>query len=149
MSRRRLAAALGAAVLTLGLAACGGSDNPVSVTDGPTASAAPSSGSSLEPADFAAAVKVAGTTIIDVRTPEEFAAGHLKGAVNMDVENPAQFQAQVAELDPTQTYALYCHTGNRSGVAKDYLTGAGFTSVYDLAGGIEAWSNDGGKAVTD
>ncbi|MCB0907696.1 MAG: rhodanese-like domain-containing protein [Nocardioidaceae bacterium] len=149
MSRRRLAAALGAAVLTLGLAACGGSDSTVSVTDGPTASAAPSSGSSLAPADFAAAVKVAGTTIIDVRTPEEFAAGHLKGAVNMDVENPAQFQAQVAGLDPTRTYALYCHTGNRSGVAKDYLAGAGFASVYDLAGGIEAWSNDGGTSVTD
>lgn len=148
MSRRRIGAVLGALVLTAGLAACGGDDKPVSVTDGPTASAAPASGTSLPPAEFAAALKIPGTVLLDVRTPGEFAQGHLKGAVNLDVEGP-DFGAQAAQLDPAATYAVYCHTGNRSKVAMQALSGAGFTSLYDLDGGIEAWTNDGGRSVTD
>ena len=55
-----------------------------------------------------------GTVIIDVRTPGEFASGHLEGALNIDVQSP-DFAAQVSQLDPTQEYFIYCRSGNRSG----------------------------------
>lgn len=144
--------ALGVAgiLLTLVLTgACQDQDaDQVSVTAGPTASAAPASGSSLEPEEFAAAAKRDGTTILDVRTPQEFAEGHLPGAVNLNVES-ADFAAEAGTLDPSGTYAVYCHSGNRSGVAMQALTAAGFAEVYDLAGGIEAWQQAGGTLVTD
>ncbi len=143
---RRLTALLAAGALALGLAACSSSDG-VSLESGPTASAAPEVAAALDPADFAAAAKRPGTTLIDVRSAQEFADGHLPGAINMDVEDPG-FAQQVAALDPAGSYALYCHSGNRSGVAKDYLVSQGFSTVYDLAGGIEAWDSEGGEIVT-
>lgn len=146
---RRLAAASAAAVLVLGLAACASdTKDAVSVTSGPTADAAPANISSLGSADFAAAAKRAGTTLLDVRTPAEFAEGHLKGAVNLDVES-ADFAAQAATLDPAGSYAIYCRSGNRSKAAMNYLANQGFTSMYDLDGGILAWTDEGGETVTD
>lgn len=147
MFRRRLVAVLGAAVLTVGLAACSDSAE-VSVSSGPTASSAPDTGSSLDSADFAAALKRPGTTVLDVRTPAEFAEGHLEGAVNMDVES-TDFPAQAAQLDPGATYAVYCRSGNRSKAAMNFLAAQGFTSMFDLAGGINAWTGDGGATVTE
>ncbi|MFN8195312.1 MAG: rhodanese-like domain-containing protein [Nocardioidaceae bacterium] len=148
--RRRVAAASSAALLGLGLAttlsACSG-DPEVSVSAGPTADAAPDSGTSLAPADFAAALKRSGTTVLDVRTPAEFAEGHLEGAVNIDVEAP-DFVARVAQLDPSTPYAVYCRSGNRSKTAMGFMTGNGFASVFDLDGGINAWTADGGDTVT-
>lgn len=65
--------------------------------------------------------------IIDVRTPEEFAAGHVPGAVNLDVQSP-QFADQVAALDPQAgTYLIYCRSGNRSAVAAEQMRAAGLT----------------------
>ena len=147
MFRRRLVAVLGAAALTVGLAACSDSAE-VSVSAGPTASSAPAAGSSLASADFAAALKRPETTLLDVRTPAEFAEGHLEGAVNLDVES-VDFPAQAAQLDPGATYAVYCRSGNRSKAAMNFLAAQGFTSMYDLAGGINAWTGDGGATVTD
>jgi rhodanese-related sulfurtransferase len=145
---RRLVAALAATVLTLGLGACSDTKEAVSVSSGPTATAAPEQAAALDAADFAAALKRPGTTILDVRTPSEFAEGHLPGAVNMDVESP-DFGAQAAALDPAGTYAIYCRSGNRSGVAVTYLVGQGFTSIYHLGGGIQEWQDAGGEVVTD
>lgn len=144
---RRAVAVLAAAVLTLGLGACSDTSEVVSVTDGPTAAAAPDPGAALDPAAFAAALKQPGTVIVDVRTPAEFAEGHLPGAVNLDVESP-DFPQGAAALDPAGTYAIYCRSGNRSGVAVAYLTGQGFASIYHLAGGITAWEADGGEVTT-
>ncbi|HQR26001.1 MAG TPA: rhodanese-like domain-containing protein [Nocardioides sp.] len=146
---RRLAAALAAVVLGLGVAACSdeGSAEGVSVSSGPTAEAAPQNGATLDAQEFAAALKREGTIILDVRTPEEFAEGHLEGAVSMDVESP-DFAAKASALDPTASYAVYCRSGNRSAVAVQALTGAGFASVYHLEGGIQAWEDAGGAVVT-
>ncbi len=148
---RRPAALLAAGVLALGLAlgatGCSSTTTEVSVTDGPTASAAPAVGEALSASDFAAALKRPGTTILDVRTPAEFAQGHLPGAINMDVEDPS-FPQLAAALDPAGTYAIYCRSGNRSGVAVDYLAGQGFTSTYHLDGGIQDWQSSGGDVVT-
>jgi phage shock protein E len=58
------------------------------------------------------------------------------------------FAAWIAALDKNTTYAVYCHSGNRSGTALEQMTAAGFTHVYDLAGGIGAWQNMGGPMAT-
>lgn len=92
----------------------------------------------LDVAGFAKLTQTQGTTVIDVRTPEEYAAGHLPGAVNLDV-NGTDFQARLAPLSRSGTYALYCHSGNRSGQALTQMSSKGFTHVSDLAGGIQAW----------
>ena len=65
------------------------------------------------------------TVIIDVRTPAEFASGHLEGALNIDVQSP-DFAAQIMELDPSGEYFVYCRSGNRSGQAIAQMTQMGF-----------------------
>jgi rhodanese-related sulfurtransferase len=140
-----LAAILAATLVTSGCS--GGGDSTVAVSAGPTAAAAPANGAKIAPAEFAAALKRPGTIIIDVRTIQEFTQGHLPGAVNIDVESPA-FATSIAGLDPSAPYAVYCHSGNRSGVAVATMTGQGFTDAYHLEGGITAWQQAGGEVVT-
>jgi rhodanese-related sulfurtransferase len=86
------------------------------------------------------------TVVIDVRTPAEYAAGHLEGAVNIDVEGPG-FAAAVSELDPAGTYAVYCRSGRRSAVAADQMDRAGIVDVTDL-GSLEAAADATGRPVT-
>ena len=87
-----------------------------------------------------------GVVVVDVRTPAEFAAGHIDGAVNLDVESPS-FDAEMAKLDKTTTYAVYCHSGRRSGIATGKMGEAGFTKVYNLKGGISDLASAGGQVV--
>jgi rhodanese-related sulfurtransferase len=145
---RRTSALLAAAALaaTLGVAGCSGSTD-VSVSAGPTASAAPATGTAVDATEFAAALKRPGTTLVDVRTPAEYAQGHLPGAVNIDIASP-DFAAQLAALDPAAPYAVYCRSGNRSGAAVAEMASMGFTGAYHLAGGIGAWQDAGGEVVT-
>jgi rhodanese-related sulfurtransferase len=77
--------------------------------------------------------------IIDVRTPQEFAAGHLSGAVNLDVNDPS-FDARMAQLDRTGTYFVYCRSGNRSAQAVNRMRDAGFVDAYDYGSVEEAAS---------
>ncbi len=83
-----------------------------------------------------------GVTVIDVRTPEEFAQGHIEGAVNYNVEGP-DFGAQIATLDPAGTYAVYCRSGNRSQVAVSEMSQAGVNGIYELESGIVGWESAG------
>jgi len=140
-----LVSALAAASLTL--AGCSSGDSSASVTAGPTAASAPASGAELDTAAFAAALKLPGTTVLDVRTPAEFAEGHLPGAVNIDIASP-DFTAQVSALDPSAPYAVYCRSGNRSASALAEMAGIGMTGAYHLGGGIGAWQSAGGEVVT-
>ena len=87
-----------------------------------------------------------GVTVIDVRTPEEFAAGHLQGAINMDVEGPG-FSTQLEALDRSGTYAVYCHSGRRSSMAATAMAGAAFMSIVNLTGGIADLQAAGGQIV--
>ena len=83
------------------------------------------------------AVELAGdveVTVVDVRTPEEFAAGHLPGAVNIDVQDPS-FADRIAELPKDGRYLVYCRTGNRSAAASAQMVEAGFTDVTNVTGG--------------
>ena len=68
------------------------------------------------------------TAVIDVRTPMEFAEGHLEGAVNIDVQT-MDFVTQIQELDTAGTYVVYCRSGNRSTAAIEQMTGMGFTNL--------------------
>ena len=86
--------------------------------------------------------------VIDVRTPAEFSSGHLPGAVNIDAEG-SSFDQKIAGLSKTATYFVYCHSGNRSGVATDTMAKLGFTSIYNLKGGIADWQANGGAVVTN
>jgi len=70
----------------------------------------------------------ANTMLIDVRTPGEFAEGHLEGAVNIPVEL-ATFTAQVALLDPDMEYLVYCRSGRRADVAIEYMDTLGLRST--------------------
>lgn len=76
--------------------------------------------------------------VIDVRTPAEFASGHLEGAVNIDVQSP-DFEAQIAQLDPAGSYFVYCRSGNRSGQAIDRMSSLGFTDLTN-GGSVESAS---------
>jgi rhodanese-related sulfurtransferase len=145
--RRALALALPALLAVGGLSACSSPDTEVSVTEGPVATAAPAAGSELDAAAFAAAAQAPETVILDVRTPAEFAEGHIAGAVNIDVQSP-DFTSQVAALDPNVPYAVYCRSGNRSQVALDLMAQMGITDAYHLGGGVGAWQQAGGELVT-
>ena len=80
--------------------------------------------------------------ILDIRTPEEFGAGHIAGSVNIDFYE-SSFANQLDDLDKDKTYFVYCNSGNRSGTAMGTMRDLGFTDVYDLDGGIQAWYNSG------
>ncbi len=80
--------------------------------------------------------------ILDVRTPEEFAAGHMQGAQNIDWKN-SDFSINVGALDKTKPVLVYCQSGNRSQEAAEYLAKNGFTAVYELDGGYGAWESAG------
>ncbi|KAB7745179.1 rhodanese-like domain-containing protein [Nostocoides sp. F2B08] len=145
--RRTVALVLSALLAVIGLSGCSDSDPEVSATAGTAATAQPAAGSELDAADFAAALKAPETVILDVRTPEEFAEGHIPGAVNIDVQAP-DFASQVAALDPHVPYAVYCRSGNRSQVALDLMAQMGVTDAYHLGGGVGAWQQAGGELVS-
>lgn len=75
-------------------------------------------------------------TVIDVRTPEEFDAGHLREAELIDVSDPG-FDAAIAALDRDGAYVLYCRSGNRSAVAAERMAASGFTEVYDAGAFVD------------
>lgn len=85
--------------------------------------------------------KHAGTAdfvILDVRTPEEFAEGHLAAAVNVNLMAPV-FESRVGSLDRGKTYLVYCRTGNRSAKAIQVMERLGFRSVHHMFEGIIGW----------
>lgn len=76
-----------------------------------------------------------GAILVDVRTPDEFNAGHIKNAIDIDFENP-NFVKEIQTLDPSKTYFIYCRSGNRSAQADAIMKQHSFASVYELQGGI-------------
>lgn len=84
---------------------------------------------------------VPASKVIDVRTSEEFAEGHVKGARNLDIQN-GDFEAALKDLDKEANYSVYCRSGNRSAAAVEIMRNEGFTNVVDL-GALE----DAAKAL--
>lgn len=81
------------------------------------------------------------TTVLDVRTPQEKAEGSVPGAQQIDFFSP-NFESQVAKLDKSKTYLVYCRSGNRSKKACTAMDRLGFEKLYNLSGGIMAWNRD-------
>ena len=86
--------------------------------------------------------------IIDVRTPEEFAAGHLENAININFFD-TDFEDQISDYKTNKKVFIYCKSGRRSGLAATKMTGLGFGRVINLKGGILAWEQDGKPIITN
>jgi rhodanese-related sulfurtransferase len=115
---RSLSLGAAALVLTLGVSGCAGSPASVELSDD--------------------------TVIVDVRTPAEYATGHLDGAVNIDFQSPS-FDDAVADLDSDADYVVYCQSGNRSAQAVSVMVAADL-AVQD-AGGVDAAAEATGLPV--
>jgi len=126
-----------ALAMALALAACGGGAGTASGVI-----------ETVSPAEAAGIVGEArpDLVVLDVRTAEEFAAGHLADAVNLDYY-AVGFADELAALDRDLPYLLYCRTGNRSAQVREMMRGLGFTEVHDLGDGIVAWVEAGGAVV--
>jgi phage shock protein E len=111
-------------LLLAGLLACGGSNQT-------TADISPE-----ELLDLAASANP--PLILDVRTPGEYAAGHVPGAVNIPYD---QVASKIAELEPSRNrdIVVYCEGGHRAGKAYDELRANGFQRVHHLAGDMKGW----------
>lgn len=79
--------------------------------------------------------------VLDVRTPGEFHAGHIPGAVNIDMMD-FNFSAKVESYDRARPVLLYCRSGNRSAHAGTIMTKLGFEKVYNLGAGLFDWNHD-------
>jgi rhodanese-related sulfurtransferase len=110
------------AIAVVGLAACGSSS---SVTN-------------LNSNDFATKIADQSVVVLDVRTPAEFSAGHIDRAINIDVD-ASTFTSEIAKLDKSKTYAVYCHSGRRSGIATAQMAKSGFTHIFNLTSGVSDW----------
>ena len=83
-------------------------------------------------------------TLIDVRTPAEFEAGHIAGAVNVPLDELRSQLGDLREVLHDHDVVLVCRSGARAGQAQQALRGAGLTSPTVLAGGIVDWEKTGG-----
>lgn len=111
-----------------GVAACGSSQDVVDV---------------LEPKEFIAAAKSdTSSVLLDVRRPDEFAEGHIDGAVNLNWLDADAFSAGVSKLDKGKSYYIYCRSGRRSNAAAQKMKSLGF-KVHDMKGGILRWQELG------
>jgi len=75
--------------------------------------------------------------IVDVRTPGEYREGHIYGAVNYPLDRIGEWYRDLPRNEPVY---LYCHSGNRSREAAEYLKKKGFKNIYNVTGGIIAWT---------
>jgi rhodanese-related sulfurtransferase len=98
--------------------------------------------------EFSTKVAEAGVITLDVRTPIEFAEGHIEGARLIDFQS-GNFENEIAALDKNATYAVYCRSGNRSGQAVKVMQDAGFTNVFNMNGGVIEWTNAGFPLVNN
>ena len=92
----------------------------------------------LSSADFQKAMNMPDAILVDVRTPAEFAEGHLPGAQNIDWKQRS-FRQLIIELDKKKPVLIYCRSGNRSGKAASTMQALGFKNIYNLDKGIKDW----------
>lgn len=121
------------------LAACSpaASVQPATARESAAAASATSEPSVIVDVEEARRLVARGVKVLDVRTPAEFAAGHLPGALNIPYD---ELDRRAAEVGPASTpVLLYCRTGRRSGIAARTLRAKGFTELYDLKA-YELWA---------
>jgi phage shock protein E len=115
--RSALAAAVSSVVLSVALAGCGDDGSARVATE-------------LIPAAKVSSVLAEGAVVVDVRSPPEFAAGHVTDALNIDVGSE-DFEAKVDALDKGRTYVVYCRTGSRAARAIRAMADLGFTGLLN------------------
>lgn len=96
----------------------------------------------LDSVAFEAKTQEAGVVILDVRTKAEFDEGHIANAININVESES-FLSEIAKLDKSATYAVYCRSGRRSADAINKMSNEQFISLSNLDGGVIDWTNAG------
>ena len=131
---------------SLALAAC--SATPESTLKETPGSTVPFSGEHVSIDTWTEAAAGEDVIILDVRTPEEYAGGHISGAINVNL-NSGSFETDISTLDPDASYAVYCHSGNRSRAAIDIMATLGITKTIGLDGGVGAWTAAGYLLVTE
>ena len=99
--------------------------------------------SSVNAAEFEKAIQAKDAQVVDVRSPEEYKDGHIKGSVLANWQDQPQFEEKIKSLDKNKPVYVYCLAGVRSGKAADVLVKNGFTKVVELDGGIKAWKAAG------
>ncbi len=87
-----------------------------------------------------------GAVVLDVRSPDEFAKGHVPGAINLDINAPG-FASKVSDFDKAKPILVNCHVGSRGVIAAAELAKLGFKTVCNLEGGLAAWEKAGNKAA--
>lgn len=103
---------------------------------------------SVTSADFEKNIIDHDVQLLDVRTPKEYAEGHIAGAVNIDVNSPAFLPDATAAIDKDKPVYVYCRGGVRSKKAAKKLAKKGYT-IIDLDHGILGWQADGKPVITD
>jgi rhodanese-related sulfurtransferase len=96
----------------------------------------------LQQQDFKTILQQEKAIVMDVRTPGEVASGIIKGATVFADVNGSDFEAQIAKLDKSKAYIVYCRSGARSNTAANYMLQKGFKKVYNLDGGIMSWKGE-------
>lgn len=76
--------------------------------------------------------------LLDVRTPEEFAEGHVPGAINIDVKN-SSFEKEIQKLDPKKNYYIYCKSGVRAKLATERMQEKGFKNAKNFKDGMSTY----------
>lgn len=119
-----------------------GAQKPAAPVAFPTAA-----GTIVTPDEVAKLIAEKKATVLDLRTPEEFAAGHIAGAVNIDFLD-ADFATKIAALDKSKTYVVHCAGGGRSGKSLPTLEKEGLKSVLHLQQGFKGWQSAGKPVET-
>lgn len=96
----------------------------------------------ISPEKFSQEINKRDALLIDVRTPEEFNAGHIEGAQNINLHDES-FTSNINKLDKEKTVFVYCKAGRRSSEAATTLKQNGFKNVVELDGGTTAWTAAG------
>ncbi|MGE5704766.1 MAG: rhodanese-like domain-containing protein [Clostridia bacterium] len=96
----------------------------------------------IDQAQAKALIEKKSVQIVDVRTPEEFAEGHIEGAQLIPLQ---ELEGRLKELKTDQAYLIVCRSGNRSAQASELLAKNGFTTIYNMTGGMNEWQGDVSK----
>ena len=94
--------------------------------------------------EFEKVSKINGIQLVDVRTPEEYAEGHILNSINIDFLGP-NFEFDIKKLDKNSPIIVYCQRGSRSAKSALKLRSNSFVKVYDLEGGFYKWLSNGGS----
>ncbi|MDD2798359.1 MAG: rhodanese-like domain-containing protein [Bacteroidales bacterium] len=80
--------------------------------------------------------------VLDVRSPEEFSEGHIKGALNIDIRQ-SDATAKIDKLDKNAKYIVHCRTNHRSSMAVSYMMQKGFKTIFQMMDGFSGWAANG------